>query len=314
MRIIFFGTDPFGIPTLKLLHQTGVEIVAVVTASPRPQGRGRKPTPSPVATFSREIGIEVLTPENPNDLDFVKTLTRYAPECGVLVAYGVILREPLLSLPAHGFINLHPSLLPRYRGPAPIARQLMDGCQESGVTVIKIDQKVDGGEILNQIRIPVGSEDTAGELKAKLAQIGAELIYTTLMEIEKGSVKRMPQDERQATFAPKLTPADRVIDWQKSAWEIHNRIRALSPEPGAVTKFRGNRLLILHSRVVNQQAGLAPGTIVNQTAGLVVATGSDLLELLELKPAGKKVMTGRDFCNGYRLKRGEKLGEPNEKV
>lgn len=314
MRIIFFGTDHFGIPTLKFLHQMGVEIVAVVTAPPRPRGRGRTPTPTSVANFSREIGIEVLTPEDPNELDFVETLTRYAPDCGVLVAYGVILRQPLLSLPAHGFINLHPSLLPRYRGPAPIARQLMDGCWVSGLTVIRIEQKVDGGEILNQIRVPVGSEDTAGELKARFAQIGAELIYTTLMEIEKGSVKSRPQDESQATFAPKLTPADRVIDWQKSAREIHNRIRALSPEPGAVTKFRGNRLLILRSRVLNQQTGHAPGTIVNQAGALVVATGSDSLELLELKPAGKKVMTGRGFCNGYRPQNGEKLGDLNEKV
>ncbi|MGQ9678641.1 MAG: methionyl-tRNA formyltransferase [bacterium] len=314
MRIIFFSSDLFGIPTLKLLHQIGFEIVKVVTAPPRPQGRGQKLKPTPIATFCRKIGIDVLTPEDPNDPNFVEGLTHYAPDCGILVAYGVILRKPLLNLPEHGFINLHPSLLPRYRGPAPIPRQLMDGCRESGVTVIKMDQRIDGGEILNQIRVPVDSEETAGELKARLAQIGAELIYTTLMEIEKGSLKGRSQEENQATFAPKLTPADRVIDWQKSAWEIHNQIRALSPKPGAVTKFRGNGLIIIRSRVLNDKTRFVPGSIVNQGAGLAVATGSELLELLQLKPAGRNVLTGSDFRNGYRPQEGEKMGDSHEKV
>jgi methionyl-tRNA formyltransferase len=308
LRIVFFGTTTFGIPTLKLLHQNGFEIVAVVTTPPRPQGRGLKLTPSPVEIAARELNLKVLTPENPNSHDFVKILSQYTPDCGVVVAYGFILREPLLNLPRYGFINLHPSLLPRYRGAAPIPRQLMDGCTESGITVIRMDKGVDSGDILNQVRVKVDSEETAGELETRLARLGADLTYTTLVEMKEGKIKSQPQNHSLATLAPKLTPADRIIDWRKSAQQIHNQIRALSPEPGAVTYFRSREMLILRSRLLNRKAEVAPGTIINETPGLVVATGTYLLELLSLKPAGKKILTGKDFRNGYRPLTGERLG------
>lgn len=314
MRIVFFGTASFGIPTLKLLQQKGLEIVAVVTNPPRSQGRGLKPTPSPVEVVARESGITVLTPENPNRYDFVEKITSFKPDCGVLVAYGVILKEPLLNIPRYGFINLHPSLLPRYRGAAPIPRQLMDGCTESGVTVIKMDKGVDSGDILNQIRVEVGPEETAGELETRLSSLGADLVYKTIIEIKEGRVKNQPQNENLASVAPKLTAADRDIDWQKSAQEIHNRIRALSPEPGAITYFRSNRLIILRSRILNEKRNLKPGTIVDGTPGLSVVTGTELLELISLKPAGKKVLTGRDFINGYRPQIGERLGGKDEEI
>ncbi len=314
MRIVFFGTAPFGIPTLKLLQQKGLGIVAVVTNPPRPQGRGLKPTPSPVELVARESGIVVFTPENPNSRDFVEKITSFKPDCGVLVAYGVILKEPLLNIPRYGFINLHPSLLPRYRGAAPIPRQLMDGCTESGVTVIKMDKGVDSGDILNQIRVEVSPEETAGELETRLSLLGADLVYKTLIEIKEGRVKSQPQNKSLATVAPKLTAADRDIDWQKSAQEIHNRIRALSPEPGAITYFRSNRLIILRSRILSEKRNLKPGTIVDGAPGLFVATGTELLELISLKPAGKKVLTGRDFINGYRPQIGERLGRYDEEI
>lgn len=315
MRITFFGTADFAIPTLKLLHQKGFEIKPVVTTPLRRRGRGLRLTPSPVENAAREIGLEVLTPENPNRDQFLETLKHYAPECGVLVAYGFILKPPLFTLPPLGFINLHPSLLPRYRGAAPIPRQLLDGCTESGVTVIAVESGIDSGDILNQRPVTVDPDETAGELSARLAQLGAELVYQTLNQILEGTVKRHPQNPQQATYAPKLTAADRIIDWQQPALQIHNRIRALSPEPGALTRFRGLPLIILRSRLRAEPGNrpLPPGSIVAGPPGLIVATGNGLLEILELKPAGKKLLTGGDFRNGYRPLPGEKLGGDDEK-
>ncbi len=309
MRIAFFGTAKFALPTLTLLQEMGYDITPVVTTPPRPQGRGRKITPSPIETLARARGLTVLTPENPNLPQFIDTLRQYSPDCGVLVAYGVILKEPLLKIPRLGFINLHPSLLPKYRGAAPIQRQLMDGCTESGVTVIAMDAGVDSGDILNQLSVSVSFDETAGELESKLAQLGAELVHKTLIQLEKGSSVRTPQNHHMATKAPKITPADRLIDWQRPTEEIHNRIRALSPEPGAVTSFRQTQLILLRSRILKtSKPDQPPGTILTELPGMVVATGNGLIEIIELKPAGKKILSGNDFRNGYRPKKGERLG------
>lgn len=307
MRLTFFGTTDFAIPTLKAIYQAGYQINPVVTVPAQPQGRGRKLLPSPVAVTAMELGLKTLTPDNPNQENFLKILQEYRPDCGVLVAYGYILKEPLLRVPRLGFINLHPSLLPRYRGAAPIPRQLMDGCQESGVTVIAMDKKVDSGAILNQIRTPVDPEETAGELSARLAKMGAELILTTLIQLKNGSVLRQPQAENQATVAPKITRADRIVNWQETTEQIHNRIRALSPQPGAITFFRNKQLILLRSRILTGEPPLPPGSIVLDRPGLVVATATGIVEILQLKPAGGKVIIGKDFRNGYRLQIGEKL-------
>ncbi len=287
----------------------GHEIISVVTIPPRPKGRGRKVSPTPVATVARSLNLPVFTPENPNSSQFVAALRQYAPDCGVLVAYGIILKEPLLNIPRLGFINLHPSLLPKYRGAAPIPRQLMDGCTESGLTVIAMDPGVDSGDILNQLSISVNPDETAGELESRLAQLGAELVHKTLTQLEKGNAVRISQNHKLATKAPKITSADRLIDWQKPGEEIHNRIRALSPEPGAVTSFRKTPVIILRSRILKtHQPACPPGTIITELPGMVVATGNGLLEILELKPAGKKILSGKDFRNGYRPFEGEMLG------
>lgn len=319
MRIAFFGTGDFAIPSLKLLKKKN-DIIAVVTTPPRPQGRGRKILLTPVEKTARELNLRIFTPENPNYESFVNLLHNFSPECGVVVDYGFILKEPLLKIPRYGFINLHPSLLPRYRGPAPIQRQLIDGCTETGVTVIAISLEVDSGDILNQVRVPIEPEETAGELKLKLAKLGAELVQTTITQIEQGLVTRSPQNHSLAIKAPKITPQDRLIDWHHSAEEIHNRIRALSPLPAAWTTFRERRILLLRSRIIpfsadSQQSTakvcpttLKPGTVLIELPGVVVATGSGFLELVQLKPAGGKLITGKEFRNGFRVIPGERFG------
>ncbi len=308
MRIAFFGSGDFALPTLFALKESNHTIALIVTAPPRPQGRGRKITPTPVANAARELGLEILTPENPNSLEFLQKLKEHSLECGVVVDYGYILKEHLLKLPHQGFINLHPSLLPRYRGAAPIPRQIMDGSTETGVTVFALDTGIDSGNILNQVRIPIDPEETAGELSTRLAQIGAQIVLKTLNQLETGSIISQPQDHAIATKAPKLTKSDRVISWDKPAQEIHNHIRALSPEPGAVTFFRGRQLTVLRSRLLNQHINLQPGTIITEKPGMVVATIQGLIELLKIKPAGSKVLSGIDFRNGYHPQLGEKLG------
>lgn len=309
MRIVFFGSGEFALPTLFALKQSHHIIALVVTAPSRPQGRGRKITPAPVAENAIQLGLEILTPENPNSTEFVEKLQKYSPECGVIVDYGYILKKPLLNALQHGFINLHPSLLPRYRGAAPIPRQIIDGCTETGLTVFAIDAGVDSGNILNQIKIPIEPDETCGELSTRLAQIGAQLVLKTLNQIETGSVQSQPQNPTFATRAPKLTKMDRVIIWDKPAQEIHNRIRALAPEPGAITFFRGRQLIILRSRVLNEHIDTHPGTIITEKPGMVVATADGMIELLKIKPAGGKMISGTDFRNGYRPQPGEKLGD-----
>lgn len=309
MRIAFFGSGKFALPTLFAIKESHHIIALIVTAPPRPQGRGQKVTPAPVAESAMQLGLEIITLENPNATDFVGKLQKYSPECGVVVDYGYILKKPLLETLRHGFINLHPSLLPRYRGAAPIPRQIMDGCTETGLTVFALDTAIDTGSILNQVKIPIAPDETGGELSARLAQIGAELVLKTLNQIETGSVQSQPQNPALATWAPKLTKSDRVIVWTKPAQEIHNRIRALSPEPGAITFFRSRQLIVLRSRVLNEHIGTHPGTIITEKPGMVVATADGLIELLQIKPAAGKLISGTDFRNGYRPQPGEKLGD-----
>ncbi len=312
MRIVFWGSGKFGIPSLKLLKQAGYPIALVVTTPAKPGGRGKKLTPTPIAITAEELNITILAPANPNDTEFISRFQQYLPQCGVLVDYGYILSESVLKIPEHGFINLHPSLLPLYRGAAPIPRQLMDGCTETGVTVFQINSAVDSGDILNQITVPVQPDETAGELSERLAKIGAQLLLKTVQQIESGTVNPQPQNQCFATRAPKITKNDRQINWQKPARDIHNQIRALSPLPGAFTTFRGRQIIVLRSKLINNATDAQPGSIITTLPKLVVATGDGLIELLLLKPAGGKVISGIDFRNGYHPSNQDLLGTSDE--
>jgi methionyl-tRNA formyltransferase len=280
----------------------------VVTAPARPSGRGRKLVPSPVESAAVDIALPHVSPENPNDPQFVSALKDADPAACVLVAYGYILKETLLDVPRLGFFNLHPSLLPAYRGAAPIQRSLMDGVTRTGISVIAMSWRVDAGDIVAQQPVEVGPDETAGELSARLAEAGARLLAEVLKKLAAGTpLPRAVQDPSRATTAPKIAKPDRVIHWASPAAEIHNRIRALSPEPGAVTHFRDRQLVLLRSRIADSPVRAEPGTILDSKTGLLVAAGTGAVELLELRPEGGKTQSGKAFSNGHRPAPGERL-------
>jgi methionyl-tRNA formyltransferase len=311
MQIAFFGTPDFALPSLVKLHQAGFDIRCVVTAKEKPKGRGLKIIPSPVKVKAQEFGIEVYEPEKPNTGEFYELLAPKNLDVCVLVAYGYILKPPLLGLPKKGFINLHPSLLPKYRGAAPINWAIIRGEKQTGVTTFLMNEKVDAGSIIQQKSLAISAEETAGELTPRLAELGAELLVETLKIIEQNDFPIIIQKDQEIILAPKIKDSDRMIDWTKSDLEIHNLIRGLSPIPGAYTFFRNKRVECLkclrHSAAVFQ-AQPAPGTIILPNKDLVVATGNGTLNITQLKIEGGKIITGRDFINGQRIKPMEKFG------
>jgi methionyl-tRNA formyltransferase len=307
MRLVFLGTSEFARPALRELVKAGHDIAAVVTPPARRGGRGRKLIRSPVEEAAEELGLALLQPEDPNSDDFVSQLSGLEPELGVLVAYGHILHRPVMSVPQRGYLNLHPSLLPAYRGAAPIQHALMDGAGTTGVCVIQITRRVDAGDVLARRQTTIGPDETAGELSDRLAELGAGLLVDTISRIGREEVSPEPQDPGAVTPAPKLTEKDRILDWGLPTIELHNRIRALSPNPGAWTLFRGERLLVYRSRPVPGAPFAPPGTIMTDRPGLMVATGSGILELLQVKPEGGKVQDGQSFVNGRRPAKSERL-------
>ncbi|MCX6843837.1 MAG: methionyl-tRNA formyltransferase [candidate division WOR-3 bacterium] len=307
MRVAFFGTSEFAVPALRALVERGHQVGPVVTAPARPSGRGRKLVPSPVEEEARALGLAILAPEDPNDDAFLKDLAAHRPDVAVLAAYGCILKAPLLRLPPRGFLNIHPSLLPSYRGAAPIQRAVLAGEHETGVTIIVLSEQVDAGDIVKQVTVAIGPDETAGELSHRLAATGARLVLEALTRLEKDTGSRTPQDAGLATRAPKIGKSERNIDWREAAQRIHNRIRALSPEPGAVTSFRERRIVLLRSRLHETPEHGEPGLLLLQHQGLLVATGGGAIEIAELKPEGSRVQTGADFRNGHRPVPGERL-------
>jgi methionyl-tRNA formyltransferase len=313
MRIAFFGTPGFAVPSLNKLYNAGFDICCVITAKEKPKGRGLKILPSPVKTKAQELGIEVLEPEDPNTREFYESLSSKNIDVGVLAAYGYILKPLLLNLPKKGFINLHPSLLPRYRGAAPINWVIMRGEKETGLTTFLMNEKIDAGKIIQQKSLEIKAEETAGELTQRLAELGAELMVETLQLMEKDNFPTLQQKDREVILAPKIKDKDRIIDWTKTNLEIHNRIRGLSPMPTAYTNFRDKRVEIyrssclVHNANVVKPTDLVPGAIVIPNKDLIAATGNGLINITQLKIEGGKMITGRDFINGQRIKPGEKF-------
>jgi len=313
MRLCFFGTPEFAVPSLVKLYEAGFDIACVVTAKERPKGRGLKVLPSPVKVKAQELGLLVFEPENPNRQEFYELLAKLNPEVGVLVAYGYIIKPLLLNLPKKGFINLHPSLLPRYRGAAPINWAIINGDTQTGLVTFLMNEKVDAGKIILQKVVEIFPDETAGELTKRLAILGAELLIETLKLIEQGDYPTFTQNDQAVIFAPKIKDSDRIIDWAKSNQEIHNLIRGLSPTPAAYTYFRGKRVEIYRSSLPDCLSPIRvkqPGAIIVPNKDLIVATGNGLLNITQLKIEGKKLITGRDFINGQRVKSGESFTSP----
>ncbi len=305
MKILFFGSTDFSLPIVQRIHEE-FELVGVVTSRPKPKGRGLRTSLPKVAQWAQKAGLAVYTPDDPNSDDFIGTLSQTRPDVFVLCAYGHILGRRLLQAARLGGINVHPSLLPRYRGAAPIQRAIMAGEEKTGITIFFMDEKVDHGEILAQQEILIDGDDTYGLLADKLAALGARMIMPVLRAVESGNSPATAQQNEEATYAPKVKKEELIIDWQQEAVKIHNQIRALSPRPGARTYFRNKELIITRAELGKDQ--LRPGLLAVEDKKLYVGAGNGSLVLREVKPEGKKVISALDFINGYRILKGEVLG------
>jgi len=304
LRIIFIGSGDIGIPTLEGLAQAH-EVVAVFTRPDRPAGRGHLLRATPIKEATQKLGLPLHQPESVNSPESLRLIRELKPEAIVVAAYGEILAKELLEIPPRGAINLHASLLPKYRGAAPIEWAIIRGERETGITTFLMDEGMDTGDILVQRRVPIEDDDTAGSLRAKLAPVGAEAMLVTLAGLEQGTLEPKTQDHSQATYAPKLKREMGKLDWGKSSRDLFNLIRGLNPAPGAFTFFRGRRLKVHRSRVVEDGYQGQPGEVVDVNKGLIVKTGDGALELVEVQPEGKRPMGGLDFVRGYRVEVGE---------
>lgn len=305
MRLLFFGTDQFAIPSLRAVAGSRHELLAVVTQPDRPAGRGQRAKMPPVKEVALAEGLSVIQPERVAEGDSVGRLGQLSPDLSVAVAYGQMLSGEVLSIPAKGSINLHPSLLPKYRGASPIQYAILKGERETGVTIIWMTEGMDDGDIILQETVPIEESDTKGSLEEKLAQRGADLLLRTLELIEQGKDERRPQDHQTATFAPSLEREDAQIDWSRSAGEVNNLIRAMNPRPGAFTYHQGKLLKIWEAEVWKkpaQKRGIC-GRVAetDSNCGFLVETGDGFLQVKRVQPESRKAMSGCDYVRGYSL-------------
>ncbi len=300
------GTPQFAVPSLEILIQHGYDVAAVVTGPDRPRGRGLEVSPTPVKEVAVRHQLPTLQPENLDDPAFVEELRGLAPDLGIVVAFR-ILPEAVFMLPRLGTFNLHASLLPKYRGAAPINWSLMNGERETGVTTFFLEERVDTGKTILQLRETISPDDDAGTLHDRLALLGAEAVLSTVRQIEQGKAIPVPQDNALASRAPKIRKEDCRIRWDDRAECIHNRIRGLSPVPGAFALHGGHPLKIFRSEVLAIPSAQEPGTLEVTKAGICVHTRDRLLSVLEVQQEGKKRMGIAEFLRGYRIASGEKL-------
>ncbi|HEX7518303.1 MAG TPA: methionyl-tRNA formyltransferase [Chthoniobacterales bacterium] len=311
MILVFCGTPSFAVPTLESLVEAGHSVPLVVTQPDRPRGRGMEVAVSPVKEAAMRLGIAIVQPGTiKNNTEFRGQLAAIGPDAIIVVGYGRIIPQWMIDLPRLGNLNLHASLLPKYRGAAPIQWAIANGESVTGVTTMRIDAGLDTGDILMQREIPIGPEDTAETLGPKLAPIGADLMVETLRGIEGGDVRPTPQDHSQATLAPILKKEDGRMDFSRSVRDLVNRLRGFHPWPGAFTIFRGKTLQVHRARLAQHAVRLAPGEIAVEGARLLAGCGQDTtLELIEIQLEGKRRMTAQEFINGYRPKSGDHLGQ-----
>ncbi len=314
MRIVFFGTPEFAVPTLAALVAAGEAPLLVISQPARPVGRGRNLRDPPVATWAREHGLNLEQPERVRGKAFLGTLKALEPDVAVVVAFGQIFRRRLLELPRLGCVNLHASLLPRHRGAAPIQAAIAAGEAVTGVTTMVMERGLDSGPILLQEEIEIGAEETTPELATRLAEVGAELMVRTLCRLAAGDIVPRPQNHELATFAPMIQKSDGTVDWRRPAGEIWNRLRAYTPWPGLVSELRGKPVKILRGRpTVPAAAALGeagePGAILGRAEGCMrVAAGDGTIFALErLQLPGKKPISALDFMNGARIEIGERF-------
>src|SRR5574341_1452280 len=309
MRIVFMGTPDFAVPSLEALLKSGDQVVGVITQPDRPKGRGQTLTPSPIKLIAQREELPLLQPTKMKDPAFLEALASWKPDIIAVVAFGRILPSAVLKLPPRGCINVHGSLLPKYRGAGPIQWAIINGETETGITTMFMDEGMDTGAILLQDRIAITPEDTAGTLSPRLAELGAHLLIETITQLKAGTLVPRQQDHSQATLAPLLKKEDGLIDWTLGATAIANRVRGLSPWPSAYTFAGEDRWTIWRTIAATEQAKASPGTVMQVTRDAIhVATGNGVLVLMELQPANSRRMTVAQYLTGNPVGVGYRLG------
>jgi methionyl-tRNA formyltransferase len=313
LRIVFFGTPAFAVPTLDALLASRHEVVGVVTQPDRPTGRGQRVAAPPVKASATAHGIPVWQPERLKDEVFLEAYRDLAPDLGVVAAYGKILPEVVLQIPRLGLLNVHASLLPRWRGASPIHHAVMSGDTETGVTIMRVVKALDAGAMLATDRRPIGPDETSADIEHDLARRGAALLVATLDDVEAGVAVETPQDDALATYAPRIEKTDGIVDWRLGVTAIHNLVRGLRPWPLAQAWLQGERVMLLRTRAFEGPIEpAAPGTIVQTKPSLVVAAGDGRgLEILELQPEGRRAMAARDFLAGRAIRNGAAFTRPD---
>ncbi|MFI6854591.1 methionyl-tRNA formyltransferase [Streptomyces sp. NPDC050416] len=309
MKLVFAGTPEVAVPALDaLLASERHEVAAVVTRPDAPAGRGRRLVASPVAERAEEAGIEVLKPAKPKDPEFLERLREIGPDCCPVVAYGALLPRVALDVPAHGWVNLHFSLLPAWRGAAPVQHAIMAGDEITGASTFLIEEGLDSGPVYGTVTEEIRPTDTSGDLLTRLAFAGAGLLAATMDGIEDGTLKAVPQPAEGISLAPKVNVEDARIDWSAPALRVDRMVRGCTPAPGAWTTFRGERLKLIQVTPVPDRTDLAPGQISARKNNVYVGTGSHAVELVWVQAQGKKPMRAADWARGVRIAEGERLG------
>ena len=306
LRIALFGTPQFAVPTLQKLLASRHQVCGVVTQPDRPRGRGQQVSDSPIKALAVERGLPLLQPERLKDPAVAATLREWRPDLGVVAAYGKLIPEEILALPRLGMINVHASLLPKYRGAAPVQRAVIDGERETGVTIMRVEKLLDAGAMLARAVRPIGPDDTSVVVERDLAQLGAGLLLDVVEQMAAGTEQQELQDFMMCSYAPRLTKDEGLIDWSLPASYIHNRVRGLYPWPHAYTYLDGARLILLKTRIESEPADAPPGTIVDTSrAAIHVATGhGERIAIEQLQPEGRRPMAAREFLAGHRLATG----------
>ena len=309
MRIVFFGTPQFAVPTLGTLLQSRYTVCGVVTQPDRPRGRGQRVVDAPVKALAVQHRIPVLQPERLKDPGVMDTLRVWGPDLGVVAAYGKLIPEAVISLPRLGMINVHASLLPKYRGAAPVQRAVIDGEPRTGVTIMRVEKMLDAGPMLAKVERAIGPDETSDVVLDELSQLGAALLLDVVDRLDAGTQQEEQQDSMMSSYAPRLTKEEGLIDWTLPASYIHNRVRGLYPWPHAYTYLDGTRLIILKTQVQDASAAAEPGTIVEVTGeSLHVATGHHgRIGIERVQLEGGKALSVRDFLAGHRVTSGARL-------
>lgn len=308
MNIVFAGTPEFAIPPLEVLHKEGYNISLVITQEDRPRGRGKKLLPTPVKKKAMELGIETYQPDSINSPESLEKLREISPDCIIVVAFGQILKKEVLDLPKHGCINIHASLLPKYRGAAPINWAIINGEEETGISIMKMDEGLDTGPILKQGSIPIGEEDDSITIHDKLSKLGGKLIVETLKEVEKGLVKEIPQDDNLSSYASMLNKKTGLIDWNDKGRNIVNLIRGLKPWPSAYTSYKGENFKIHKAKQIPKFSNEENGVIVKvNEEGVFINCDDSCIVVEELQFPGKRKMHVSDYLRGNSIETKIKL-------